>query len=320
MRETRLDGCGSLPLVLEPGSEAGRSRDHLVEWIGGRRAALEERLDAAGAVLFRGFALASAEDFEAVAESFQPRLSAYLEGQSQRERVRGNVYTSTSYPAREKVTLHNELSYTASPPRHLLFFCCVAPEDGGETPLLDCRRVLEALKPEVVRAFEERGVLYVKNMHGGGPGTKLGKSWQQHFETEDRGEVEAHLAGNGVGFEWRPDGGLRTRQVRPGLCVHPRTGERLWFNQASLWHVSNLGAVGRQLLRTVGEEELPTHAYFGDGGAIDPADLDHVRRTTWDEASRFPWRAGDVVLADNHRVAHGRNRFSGKRRILAALG
>ena len=44
--------------------------------------------------------------------------------------------------------------------------------------------------------------------------------------------------------------------------------------------------------------------------------LDRVRETAWREASFFACQRGDLLFLNNHLVAHGRNRFSGARRIL----
>ncbi|HYO47770.1 MAG TPA: TauD/TfdA family dioxygenase [Gemmatimonadota bacterium] len=81
------------------------------------------------------------------------------------------------------MVLINELSYTRVPPRRLFFFCLVPPETGGEIPIVDCRWLYRVLDPEVRDPLVERGVRYVKNMHGG---SGFGKSWQDHFETQHR--------------------------------------------------------------------------------------------------------------------------------------
>ena len=44
-----------------------------------------------------------------------------------------------------------------------------------------------------------------------------------------------------------------------------------------------------------------------------------LRRALRDETTRFEWQAGDVLLLDNFRTAHGRDSFAGERTLLAAL-
>lgn len=246
-----------------------------------------------------------------------PELVAYTEGQSQRTRVLGKVYTSTEYPANEDITMHNELSYAHDPPRRLYFFCEVAPAEGGETPIADCRRTFEALDPSLRDRFVEKKVRYVKNMHGGGDFG--GKSWQDHFETSDRNEVERYLRKGQVEFRWNPDGSLWTSQVRPAVIRHPETGESVWFNQADFWHYTNLGAKGEALRRMVGEDKLPTNAYYGDGTPIEPDVAETVRGLQWREAVVFRWEPGDLLILDNMLVCHGRRAYRGERRILVAM-
>lgn len=272
-----------------------------------------------GALLFRGLPLYCADDFHAVAQGLLGNLLPYVEGQSPRTKVGDNIYTSTEYPSQYSITLHNELSYVKSPPQRIIFFCLSEPTTGGETPIVDGRRAYAAM-PESLRVkFESLGVLYVKNMHGDSRG--FGKSWMGHFETEDRAEVEAYLRASDISFEWQANGTLRTMVRRPGTMRHPITGDMVWFNQAHLWHVSNFDPRHReQLLRLHGEANLPTHAYFGDGSPIDTNDLDVVRKVLWDCAVSTPWRQSDLLLADNILAMHGRNPYTGPRKILVAMG
>jgi len=317
MRESVLVEGKSLPLLIAPESETERSAESLLGWIEQERDGIAERLKKSGAVLFRGFDLAGADTFKKAVMKFQHELQNYIEGQSQRDKISDKIYNSTYYPPEERITLHNELSYTENPPRYLFFFCERPATEGGETPIVDCRKLLEKIAPETLAPFREKGVRYVKNMHGG---KGFGKSWQEHFESEDRTNVEAYLGSHDVDFEWLDDSTLRTRQERPSVTRHPETGEEIWFNQASLWHVSDQGKRGKTLLRMLGEDHLATHAYFGGGDRIEEPLLEEIRRATWDEATIFPWRKGDLLFVDNYLVAHGRNAYSGDRLLLVAMG
>ena len=101
------------------------------------------------------------------------------------------------------------------------------------------------------------------------------------------------------------------------MASHP--GKAIWFNQATLWHASDLGEVGLQLLRFHNEDLLATHAYFENGAPLSEELLQAVRDTMWREASFFSWEKNDLLLLDNYLVAHGRNSFSGDRLVLVAL-
>ena len=158
----------------------------------------------------------------------------------------------------------------------------------------------------------------MRRLHAGGG---VGLSWQSVFETPDRQAVEAYCREGSIDFEWEQDGSLRTSQVRPGLSTHPRTGARVWFNQADQWHPSNLGGDLSMALRSLStEDSLPINAYYGDGSPLEPEVLDEVRSVFRRLTVAFPWQAGDVLQIDNMLVAHGRNPYSGPRKVLVAMG
>ena len=318
VKTSTLSDNSILPLVVEPAADHV-SVSELSQFIAARQGWFTEMLCRHGGVLFRAFDVQTVAQFQQVSRAVIPELMPYIEGQSPRKKVADNVYTSTEFPAQYRITLHNELSYAKSAPRRIIFFCQTPPATGGETPILDCRALYAAMDPEIRSKFEALGVRYVKNMHGRDRG--LGKSWSEHFETDDRATVEEYLRANDIQFEWTADGTLRTWSTRPGTLRHPVTGEMHWFNQANLWHITNVDERHRkQLLVRYGEEHLPTHALFGDGTPI-PADmLDRVREAMWDNAVIFPWHEGDVLVLDNYLVAHGRMPFLPPRKILVAMG
>jgi len=154
------------------------------------KAQVQSLLHQHGAVLFRSFGVASAEEFQNIAGVFCHRLGDYIGGNSPRTKVMSHVFTSTEYPAEEKISLHNEASYLKRMPGSILFYCQKTAATGGQTPLADCRRVLARIDPEVRNRFNRHGVRYVNNLHGG---AGLGRSWMQAYGVKDRNEVEKLL-------------------------------------------------------------------------------------------------------------------------------
>lgn len=287
----------------------------LVAWLNRHHALADDLAHRAGAVLFRGFAVTGPADFRTVMDALSDDVLEYGERSSPRTEVSEGIYTSTEYPADQEILLHNEQSYTDNWPMRIVF-CCERPAlRGGRTPLADSRRVLAALKPETVAAFEQRGVQYVRNYL---PGISL--SWQEAFQTEDPDQVAAYCAAAGISVEWAEDGHLRTRQVRPAIHSHPVTGERTWFNHAVFFHVTSLPEeVSRGLREALPEEDLPYNTYYGDGGAIEDEVLAELRAAYGAETTGFDWQQGDVLLVENMITAHAREPFDGPRRILAAM-
>ncbi len=304
----------TLPLVVEP------AFDELdpFAWAEHNGESIGERLIEHGAILFRNFRLRTAEDFDRFSRVLIPRRVNYVEGSSPRLALGEKIYTSTEYPADQFVSMHNELSYAHRWPSRLLFFCETPPQQGGETPIADSRRVLALLDPALGRRFAERGVCYLRNLHGG---RGAGLSWQTVFETADRETVESYCREGEIEFRWKEDGGLWTRQRRPAVRTHPATGEALWFNQVDQWHPSNLAPdVARVLLASCRESELPIYATYGDGTPFAGSELDEVREAFRQALVAFPWQRGDALLVDNMLTAHGRMPFVGPRRVLVAMG
>jgi len=265
-----------------------------------------------GAILLRGLP-ADLELFNRVTETIGGALLTYTERSTPRSNVAGNIYTSTEYPPAESIPMHNENSYSASWPARLFFLCDTAAETGGATPIADSRAMYRLL-PEDLRERFAGGVVYTRAFREG-----LGLTWQEAFQTEDRAVVEDYCARNGQTFEWTEDG-LRTRHVRPSFVVEEHTGDTVWFNQANLFHVSSLGEeVSEALLELYPEADLPRNAYFADGSPIPVEDLAKIREV-YDEVSyAFPWQSGDIMVINNMLMAHGREPFTGKRRILVAM-
>lgn len=287
----------------------------LAAWIHAHRAELLSDLDTHGAVMFRGFADDGPTGFRAAAEAIGLHLLDYLERAAPRTEVIPNVFTSTEFPADQPIPLHHEMSYSHQWPGRLYFYCETAAASGGGTPLSSEREVFPRIPAGLRERFTRQGVRYVRNYC-----EELDLPWQEVFQTTDRAEVEAYFAATDTRFTWTGSGGLRTEAIRQATATHPRTGETVWFNHAHLFHSSNLPAdVASALIAEVGLDGLPRNAYYGDGEVIEDEVMALVRGLYDDCAHTFPWRRGDVLVVDNFLAVHGREPFTGPRRILVAM-
>jgi alpha-ketoglutarate-dependent taurine dioxygenase/aryl carrier-like protein len=311
VKKTYLHPDQTLPLVVEPNEH----KVDLIEWARNNREFIESSLLRGGGVLFRNFSLGSLTAFEQFVKVFSAELLEYRERSTPRTRLQGNVYTSTEYPADQEIALHNEFSYAYTWPSKIFFYCSQAPEQGGETPIADGRKVYQLLDPIIRQRFIEKKVMYVRNY-----GTGIDLTWEEAFQTSNKSLVEEYCRKAPMEFEWGEHNRLRTRQVRPAVTRHPKTGELVWFNQAHLFHVTNLApAVRESMLGVFQENELSRNAYYGDGSSIEPYALEEIREAYRQAATVFSWRNGDVLLLDNVLVAHGRRSFRGARQIAVAM-
>lgn len=300
-----------LPLVVTPAVE----NFDLADWAKTNRDFINTKLLEHGAILFRGFNLESPADFERVAASICSELYAEY-GDLPREGVAGKIYKSTPYPADKMILYHNESSHMSRWPQKINFYCVQPAEQGGATPVADCREVARRMDPKILQRFEEKGLLYVRNFSPG-----LDVSWQQFFHTHDRNEVEAACTQAGMTCEWTGNDGLRVGQLCQAVTRHPKSGEKIFFNQVQLHHVYCLDpAVRESLLSIFKREELPRHVYYGDGSEIEDSVMEHVGQVYEQCAVRFQWQKGDMITVDNMLVCHARDPHVGARKICVAMG
>lgn len=309
--ESELFPGQSLPLKIEP-----QMPDvDLVEWARQHRDLLDEKLLGHGAILFRGFKIGSAYEFERFTMAVCDDV-ADDNGELPRSKISGKIYAVSYAPPSHKILWHNENTFCPSWPLKLWFYCKLPPQSGGETPVVDNRKMLSLIDSKIVEEFARKGIMYFRNY-----GRGLDFDWTTAFQTDDRARVEQICRETGIEFEWRSGGVLRTRSVRHAVAPHPKTGELVWFNQACLWHMYCSPPELRRAMNTFfREDELTRHCYFGDGSPIPDAYMENICAAYREAEIFFPWQQGDVMMIDNMLTAHARNPFVPPREILAALG
>ncbi len=175
--------------------------------------------------------------------------------------------------------------------------------------------MLRAVPADIVERLSRNRINYVRNF----PAVRLGKSWQDTYQTNDRAEVERIAAEQGSTCAWLPQG-LRVTTPCDAIVTHPRTGDALWFNQAELWHPSALAPRLRSTFeQLVGKGNLPHECEYGNGEPIGADVLAEIRRALQANKLMFDWRRGDLLMIDNLTMMHGREAFRGERKTLAYL-
>jgi len=347
MTDMPYDVSGELPLTItpRPGNPSGADRDGLCQWLRANRDWVQEQLAQHGALRFRGFAIREPIEFEAVAAAVDPELKNQYLGTSPRDALSDYVFNASELPDYFPIAQHCEMSFCATPPRLVFFSCLEEPAEGsGETPLCDFRAVWRDLDSDVRARFEAGGIRIVRNYTAPGGSrdddpTML-KPWPEMFQTTDRAEVERQCREEGFTPTWLAGDGLRLESTQPVTREHPVTGETVWFNHLTTFHVSNAAGeyariaafrpserhraihqMARDLekrLRDQPSDERSMHSTYLDGSEFPDSDVEAVREAVWRNMVIEPWRLGDVVAIDNRSVSHGRMPYEGARRVVVA--
>ena len=292
--------------------------DDFISYYQKNQSEVKKNLLDVGAVKFQGIQIESIEVFQYIVNSIANRFLNYIDGNSPRTKLSGNVYTSTEYDKTQRITMHNELSYSAKWPNKL-FFSCVEPADtGGETLLADSREVLARMSEKIVDEIEKKGILYIRNLHSG---AGMGPSWQHTFETESKEQVEKYCKAYAMNFEWRENDSLRLKQSSKGIIQHRSTGEKVWFNQVDQFHPYQLGDELYEAMKGIydSSDNFPSYVTFGNGDAIPENMVDEILETIEDVTIAPQWQKNELLIIDNELASHGRNQYTGDRTVLVAM-
>ena len=306
-------GEGVFPLVLA--CQAHGTLGGATAWIAENRRQLCDRAALHGAILFRGFPLTGAEDFDRFITAFDLPNFPYEDSLSNAVRVikTPRVFTANEAPPTVTIFLHHEMAQTPLYPGKLFFFCEQPADTGGATPLCRSDVLWDRLRsecPEFARDCESKGLKYSNVMPSQNDLTSgMGRSWQSTLRASTPEQAEDRLKALGYSWTWLADGCLRaTTPVLPAVRKLA-DGRTSFFNQLIAafqgWK---------------DERNDPSKAItFGDGTPLDRDAVNVATRLGEELSFNVPWHRGDVALVDNFVTMHGRRAFTGTRKVLASL-
>jgi Taurine catabolism dioxygenase TauD, TfdA family len=335
-----------LPLVIEPVNE--KSFTLLKALLNESYDWFNKQLDTYGAILFRGFEVDGAEQFQKVLELLNIELEpVYHFGSAHRVRITDKVFTSSEAPPDTIIAPHNELNMVPVRPSVLAFFCQIQPDLYGETPIINTEKLFSSFSPSLqhkISNFPQRFVRYVPN-----------HLLEIVFEELSRDEITKLLREQGFDFTWEEDGSIHFECSHIPLFSHPRTsrlcfclsivdclvsrewyrnlGQRYSFGQRlySNWLPAKLYKRIQQGLTTVatvvdGSQKRTStlNTYFlnedNQRTTMTAAEAKELGKAEWKNAAIFQWQQGDILIMDNLQVAHSRLNTKPPRKILTAFG
>lgn len=302
------------PLVMQCQSPEATLAE-TVEWVQSQAAQLDQLAFQHGAILFRGFPLSDANDFDALIQACGYPNFKYEESLSNAVRVvkTERVFTANEAPSDVTIFLHHEMAQTPIYPSKLFFFCEHAAESGGATPLCRSDALFELMLkeiPQFAKDCEEKGLQYTNVMPGFDDAKSgMGRSWQSTFRAKNQAEAESRMLELGYTWEWLDDGSLKA--VTPVLPAVRDLGDgrKSFFNQLIAAYKG-----------WKDERNDPSKSIrHGDGSILDQAAVLKCAELAEQVTFDLPWQTGDVALVDNYVAMHGRRNFTGTRKVLASL-
>lgn len=267
-----------------------------------------------GCVIFRNFKVKNLKEFQSTVFSSHKNILNYNESSTPRTEIKKKIYTSTEISNKFTIPLHNELSYSKKYPRNLWFYCEKPSLTGGETSIASTRKVFKRINKKISNLFKEKKIKYIRRY---GYGADL--SWKNVFNTDKKNVVEKYCKKNGFKIKWEGNK-LITEQTNNATLNHPIHKFEIWFNQAHLFHNSNLNKKTKKaFLKIFGKNKFPRDAKFGDNSNISCEHLNHVRNAFKKEKYKIKWKKGDVVLIDNFHISHGREKYTGNRKLYVIM-
>eukprot|EP00934_Nitzschia_sp_Nitz4_P003927 Nitzschia sp. Nitz4//scaffold51_size120721//3808//4935//NITZ4_003713-RA/size120721-processed-gene-0.108-mRNA-1//1//CDS//3329553820//3917//frame0 len=339
----------TVPFVLSPPKDENgmTTADQAAQFVKDHRTEIDAALNESGAVLFRGFPLNEAEDFDTFVQAWEgwSDLSYDKSMSFAVRRKMANRICTTNEGKSGGLVFHHEQAQTPLWPSHV-FFCCLLPAlpgDGGATGIVSSDLVYEILKerhPDFMSKCEMHGVRYTVFAGPEQDPTKgAGRSWKSFFHAATKEECEMKMKAGGWDFEWGvgpngtkpgPDFLRCTTPVLEAVKVAPGTTKKCFFNQliATLANALEFSRVGISGGGYDPLRDVPTQAgidecvRFGNG---DPVPLDvllEAKQICEEHAVDVCWQKGDVALVSNYLMMHARRPWKGPegtRKLLASL-
>lgn len=338
-------------LIISPSQDLPDDIDGpiaLLEWFHENKEWFDNVVNIYGGILFRNFHINNAVNFDDLIFGWHPDITAdiYL-GTTQRLRINGTrfIQSATEAARMASIPAHIELSFSKMPPKRLYFFANeVNPPPGGFTPLTDFAQVWDDLPYTLKEKMLNRGLSYerwYRHEKNFPIDPLVHKTWQAMFLTENRTEIIETAAGQGYRASWDEHDDLLLQHEAVITRTHTETGRVFWCTHLNVLEATTFAvpfAWDAQLFQSkisallaltfhtllnirfaMGYHYGANVVYTDDLSFMPHEEVMHIRNTISRNAWMFPYEKGDVLLLDNHRLAHGRTPwYKGKRSVMVA--
>lgn len=327
-------------------AQSKSSIEQLIQWIALNKPSIQEKINSHGGVIFKGFNIQTAGEFETVAKAIDPNLSnlnpfdaiacSWLTEYTYE--VASPLIKKSLYP----LSFHNEDSFLPNVPTTIMFCALEPAAKGGETLLVDSRKVYKAIPDQVKQKFlgkyikstlvlpekvflinsrvsknkkmiEEAAVLYGAETIKRLPNNLL------QFEFLTPSAIEHHTFP--VWFNVLHQTSLVNQCINTWWAYN-RLKHGVLNKLKSLFLISTLLIKGcKSFLLKLLSTTQNMHSYeLANNEKISLRELVQINIAYWNNAVAIPVQKGDFLWLDNRLVAHGRMPYKGKRVLLSCVG
>lgn len=285
-----------------------------------------------------------------VSETEEPDIkTSYFGGVTPRSKKGADtLFSSTEIGQRSQIGQHNELAYAYCSPRHLALVAKVTPRKGGQTPFtrnLDVTaRLMESAIPELL----ERGLVFHRVVVQRSESmdivdkcyNRLIPFRHQVFGDASDEDIEQQLRQDPglVYLEKDSQGNFRYGAKRPAL-VESHKSEKTYYAQIqTLCNKQQLFDGRARIVVDSKELQAMTNRYsdeelfeicrkrlfigsytHDDGSTLSPELVREIEAAVQNSTFCFDWEEGDILILDNQRFMHGRNKYRGNRDIRVSM-
>jgi len=345
-RERLIDTDEPTPLVIERQGSSG-SLGFLREFLSSNSSEIVLDIATHGAVLLRGFDLRGPQDFESATlaiSNFQG-INECLMSEPGRDLVLGTRFvhhTNNLYRTGGSLYLggfHSENYYSPDVPNYIAFFCEQAPRMGGETGLVNTAKLFSDL-PEALKTDLKQRAYWATAWPLAEMASRYGVDAQQ---------MEKYCLDSGLPVVTR-HGQKYASMYKPCVIEHPITKEhallfnyslelmhygldraiqriflpeyssKAWLLHRLSWRVPLIGLLDKLdvLFRDPGTvwRTLTRKSFDAPVGKIFSKEATGLlAKSIRNRYSSFSWRASDLLIVDNLKMAHSGMPGSGARTL-----
>lgn len=260
-----------------------------------------ELVKSTGVVLFRGYDV-NQDQFQAFTDLFSKKMVKHaFVGVRKTLSKDGTVAEVLS--GNGEIELHGEMYYKPEPRPELLWLCCIEPSaELGATTICDGQMFFDSLKPETQKLFLTKKIMYTH--------VSLPVAWKA-FSGETEIDAAVKALANSVGVkdvEKTPEGLVKWKFVTNAI-IKGANSKYIFINSI------------RNILQGIKSASADSSGHFlsvtfEDGTKIPSDVLAELYEVGNKNIYPVQWQPGEMIVVDNRRMMHGRQKFEGKRFII----